>query len=151
MAEEGPWLSLTEAAQRSGLAREAIRARARRGLIPSQKGNRGDMLVQLAADLLAGHGRELAGAPADTVADLLAEVADLRERLARVETERESARTVATAEIAAAKAGAAAEVAAKEAVLAEVRAQVEREIARGDALADQLAEARRPWWRRWLG
>jgi hypothetical protein len=54
MAEESPWLSLTEAAQRSGLSREAVRARARRGLVPSRKGNRGDTLVQLPAALLSG-------------------------------------------------------------------------------------------------
>ena len=41
MAEEQPWLSLTEAAAVSGLAREAIRARVRRGLITARKGNRG--------------------------------------------------------------------------------------------------------------
>jgi hypothetical protein len=151
MAEQGPWLSLTEAAQRSGLAREAIRARARRNLIPSQKGNHGEVLVQLPADLLAGHDPGMAGPPADGVADLLAEVADLRERLARAETERDAAKAVAMAEVAAAKAGAAAEVAAKDAVVAELRAQVDREIARGDALAAQLAEARRPWWRRLIG
>lgn len=50
MAEEDPWLGLTEAAQRSGLAREAIRARARRGQITSRKANRGELLVQLPAD-----------------------------------------------------------------------------------------------------
>ena len=144
MADEAPWLSLTEAAQRSGLAREAIRARARRNLIPSQKGNRGELLVQLSADLLAGDGQGTAGSPADVVTDLLAEAADLRERLARTETEREAARAVATAEVAAAKATAAAEVAAKEELILELKNML-------GELRAELAEARRPWWRRWLG
>jgi hypothetical protein len=144
MAEEGPWLSLTEAAQRSGLAREAIRARARRNLIPSQKGNRGELLVQLPADLLAGHSQDIARPAADTVSDLLAEVADLREQLARTETEREAARAVATAEVTAAKAAAAAEVAAKDALLSELRVML-------GELRAELAEARRPWWRRFVG
>ena len=56
------------------------------------------------------------------MADLLAEVADLRERLARAETGVDTAK---------------AEVAAV------------RELA--DRLTAELAELRRPWWRRWLG
>ena len=57
MADEDPWFGLSEAAQRSGLAREAIRARARRGQITSRKGNRGELLVQLPAELLTGSGQ----------------------------------------------------------------------------------------------
>src|SRR5687767_3787619 len=41
------WLTLTEAAERLGVRRELLRSRARRGLIPSQKSNRGEMLVQV--------------------------------------------------------------------------------------------------------
>ena len=57
MADEDPWFGLSEAAQRSGLAREAIRTRARRGQITSRKGNRGELLVQLPAELLTGSGQ----------------------------------------------------------------------------------------------
>jgi hypothetical protein len=82
------------------------------------------------------------------MAELTAEVAELREQLARAEVEREAARAVATAEIAAAKTSAAAEVkAARETALAEVAAK-DQVIAELKAL---LAEARRPWWRRWRG
>ena len=94
MAEEDPWLTLSEAAQRSGLAREAIRTRARRGQITSRKGNRGELMVQLPADLLTGPGQVMTGSQADLVADLLAEVADLRERLARAEAGLEAATAV---------------------------------------------------------
>jgi chromosome segregation ATPase len=143
MADEQPWLTLTDAAQRSGLAREAIRARARRRLIPSRRGNRGEMLVQLPADLLAGAGQGLAEPPAvDStglpagMADLMAEVAELREKLARLEAERDAAKAVAVAE----QAAAVAEANSKAAALRELV----------DELKQLLAEARRPWWRRLL-
>jgi hypothetical protein len=162
MADEQPWLTLTEAAQRSGLAREAIRARARRKLVPSQRGNRGELLVQLPADLLAGSGQgmadlsagALAGLPA-AIVDLMSEVAELREQLARAEAAVEAARAVAIADVAtvkaevsAAEARAKAEVAAAEAK-GEARAAALRELV--DELKTQLAEARRPWWQRLLG
>src|SRR3954453_3783492 len=100
MADEEPWLSLSEAAQRSGLAREAIRAKARRGHIPARKGNNGQILVQLPAVLLAGAGQGEAGSQADLLADLLAEVAELREQVARTEAERDAAESVAQVEAA---------------------------------------------------
>jgi hypothetical protein len=134
MAEESPWLSLTEAAQRSGLSRHAVRARARRGLVPSRKGNRGDTLVQLPADLLSsgvqGGDRGMSVAPSTLESDLLAEVSELRERLARTESRLE-------AELAAAESTRAAQVAAKDEVITDLR--------------EQLAWHRRSWWRRLRG
>ena len=119
MADDLPWLGLTEAAAVTGLAREAIRARARRGLIPSRKGNDGRVVVQVPAGLTAEAGQGEAG----LVAELTAEVADLREALARAVAERDAAMAVRMAE-----------VAAKVELVEELRAM--------------LAEARRPWWRR---
>jgi hypothetical protein len=52
MTDDQPWHSLTEAARLTGLDREAIRSRARRDLLPSRKNNRGELLVQLPAELL---------------------------------------------------------------------------------------------------
>ena len=118
MPDELPWLGLTEAAAVTGLAREAVRARARRGLIPSRKGNDGRVVVQVPAGLSAEAG------PAE--AELLAEVAELREALARAVAERDAAEAIRTAE-----------VAAKVEVIEELRAM--------------LADLRRPWWRRWRG
>jgi hypothetical protein len=82
------------------------------------------------------------------MAELTAEVAELREQLARAEIEREAARAVATAEMTAAKTSAAAEVkAARDTAAAEVAAK--------DAvltdLREQLAWHRRPWWQRLRG
>jgi hypothetical protein len=85
MSDESPWLSLTEAAQRSGLSREAVRARARRWLIPARKSNRGDTLVQLPADLLSGGDQDgvqgVSGSPSTLESDLLAEVAERHRQL----------------------------------------------------------------------
>jgi hypothetical protein len=141
--DEASWLTLTEAAQRSGFPRETVRSRARRGLIPSRKGNRGELLVQLTAVMTTSdHGTNAVPATVETtpdhgqtmvIADLTAEVAELRERLAAVMAEVTAARTVA-----------AAEVAAKAEIIDELRRQLEHE-------RQQLAEARRPWWRKLIG
>jgi hypothetical protein len=144
---EASWLTLTEAAQRSGLPRETVRSRARRGLIPSRKGNRGELLVQLTA-VIAAPDRGTTAVDTTVIADpdrgqttvitdLTAEVAELRERLATV-----------TAELAAARTVAAAEVAAKAEMIDELRRQMDRERTRADRLE---AELRRPWWRKLLG
>src|SRR4051794_2702024 len=45
--DEPPWLTLNEAAERSGTNRETLRSRARRGLLNSRRGNTGQLLVQL--------------------------------------------------------------------------------------------------------
>src|SRR5690242_14817084 len=99
---EQPWLGLTEAAAMTGLDREALRSRARRGLIPGRKGNRGQLLIQVPTDLANGHSRdddqddreadhELAGMRA-AMTDLAAEVGELRVALARAEAGRDAAK-----------------------------------------------------------
>ena len=102
--DERPWLSLTEAAELTGLDREALRSRARRGLVPNRKGNRGQLLVQVPADLANGHDRDddhdLTGLRA-AMTDLVAEVGELRVALARAEADRDAAKAIATAELAA--------------------------------------------------
>jgi hypothetical protein len=128
MTDERPWLTLTEAVALTGLNRETLRSRARRGLIPHRRGNAGNMLVQIDRGM-TGDDRD-ATAPdrgmTDAVTELQEEVTELRDRLARSEAAREKAEEVA-----------AAKVAAKEEVIAELRAL--------------LADARRPWWRKLLG
>ena len=77
--------------------------------------------------------QDMTGSESTLVADLLAEVGDLRELLARAQAERDAAESVALAQVEAAKAQAAAM----------------RELV--DELKAQMAEARRPWWQRWRG
>ena len=86
--EQGPWLTLSEAASRSGLHREALRARAKRGQLPSRRGNTGQVLVQLPPDLLnPAHGAAQGVAQAqveqlaEVIHDLEHELGELRERL----------------------------------------------------------------------
>ena len=142
MTEIDTWLTLGEAAARTGWRPERIRSLARRGTMPRRRGNGRDWLYQVTPELVAARAEERAGTTADPRAGTdeatrwQAVAADLREELAEVQA------GLARAEERAA---------GKDAVLAELRAQVEREIARGDALAAELAEARRPWWRRWIG
>lgn len=120
MADDLPWLSLTEAAAVSGLARETVRARARRGLIPSRKGNDGRVVVQVQPGAAPTPEQ---GMHAD-IDELLAEVSELREALARAMSERDAAKAVASAM-----------ADAKDELITELKLM--------------LAEARRPWWRRW--
>jgi len=155
-AGDAPWFTLSEAAARSGRHIGALRSLVRRGRIPARKGNGGQWLVQLPDNPLAepdtanGSSAGLAIGSADSyaLAELTAEVAELREQLARAEVEREAARAVATAEMIATKTSAAAEIkAARDTAAAEVAAK--------DAVIAELkvllADARRPWWRRWMG
>jgi hypothetical protein len=151
-AGDKPWLTLSEAADKSGRHIGALRSLVRRGRLPARKGNGSQWLVQLPDESMvepnAAGGSAMGLADGYAIAELTAEVAELRQHLARAEVEREAARAVAAAEIAAAKTSAAAEVkAAREAAVAEVAAkdQVITE------LKAMLAEVRRPWWRRWIG
>jgi hypothetical protein len=137
MPDEPSWLTLSEAASRSGLHKEALRARAKRGQLPSRRGNLGQVLVQLPSDLAHPPAHDGAQVQlehlAEVVRDLEQELSEVRERLVKAETERDAA--VRTGEI--------------EARL--LREVLEREQARADALAQELRDMRRPWWRRWVG
>jgi hypothetical protein len=79
----------------------------------------------------------MSGQPSTLESDLLAKVAELREKLARTESRLESVLSTLATEKAAAESTRQAEVAAKTELIAELKAM--------------LAEARRPWWRRWVG
>ena len=162
LTDEQPWLTLTEAAAQTGLDREAIRAQARRGLIPHRQGNRGQWLVQLPADHsaipdaasldpMAAPDAARAAATADLLADLQAEIAEARIALARAEAARDAAKATAVAEMAATVAEARAEAADARAENRVLRETLDRERARVDHLEAELSELRRPWWRRMRG
>jgi hypothetical protein len=130
VAADQPWLSLSEAATRSGRHVGALRSLARRGRIPARKGNGGQWLVQLPQEALVepalATGSSTALASDDAMTELMAEVVELRERLAKAEANAQSARDLATGQ-----------VAARNEIIA--------------ALCEQLAWPRRSRWRRWLG
>ncbi|MFC7478091.1 hypothetical protein ACFQS7_27335 [Dankookia sp. GCM10030260] len=149
---------------RTGLSVDALRKRIRRGSLQTVKGNDGLVRVRLTvADMDSL--RLADGQPAPSLAEesgqpikvLEAAAAALHERAARAEAERNAAKAEAAAEReradkAEARAGQA--EAEREAARAEAtRAQVAAASAEGEAKGLRLAleEARRPFWRRWLG
>jgi DNA-binding transcriptional MerR regulator len=139
--EQGSWLTLSEAAERSGLHKEALRARAKRKQLPSQRNNLGQILVMLPPDLLTlaqGAAQGVAqGIAHGQVEQLVELVRDLEQELAEVRANAQADLAKAVAERDAAREVAEARVAAAERLVAELQAM--------------LAEARRPWWRRWVG
>ena len=86
---EQQWLNLSEAAAMTGLDREAIRSRARRGLIPHRIDDQGRWLVQIPPGSVTADDRARSvvsnAVLSEAVTELLAEVAGLREELARAE------------------------------------------------------------------
>ena len=135
------WLNLTQAANRLGWPRERLRSLARRGRLQTKRGNSAELFVLLTPELLAmamagpkadpGPPQALTEAPEeadhlrDRVAELEAQVADLRVALARAEERERTANAIAQA---------------KEAASRELLAELRRD----------LEWHRRPWWQRWF-
>mgnify|MGYP000199166388 CR=1 FL=1 len=147
--EPGDWVSLVDASSRLGVSVDALRSRARRGMITMRRGNDGRLQVRVLAsqtavtDQPADRSRlDSDGVDDEALAELREEIVELRVTVARLEAERDAARVGANVEIAAAKAVAAAEVAA-------VRAEVTAKEMVITELRELLTDARRPWWRRW--
>ena len=107
-ADELPWLTISEAAERSGRKIDAMRALVRRGRVPRRKGNNGAWLVQLPGTL-SQTDRDSALDPItdnglDTDLLLLREqLTKLRFALVRTEGELTTVRSVAEANSAAAE------------------------------------------------
>jgi hypothetical protein len=155
---------LTEAAMRTGLSVDALRKRIRRGSLETVKGNDGLVRVRLTAadmdSLRLADGQpatSLDDGSGQTIKALEAAAAALHERAAKAEAERDGARAEAAAERARAdRAEAEREVARAEAARERDRAEnalIRGASAEGEAkgLREALAEARRPFWRRWIG
>lgn len=156
---ESPWVTITEAANRTGRHIDAVRAAVRRGRLEARKNNAGQWLVRMpkagdsslsqAASVFALGKDSAIAEPApgsdsgmadsavrdalDRLEALHRELADARVAFAQALAERDAARAVAIADIATAEA----KVSAREEIIGELRAELER--------------ARRPFWRRWLG
>jgi hypothetical protein len=134
-----PLMTLAEAAATTGRPKEALRAMIRRGKLKARKGNDGQFLVELPVELRQPHGQPIRGRTAKSDEAAAGRAAELEEVVEEWRTAAEEARlaaAVATAERDAAKIAATAEAATLRELIAELRSQ--------------LAEARRPWWRRWL-
>jgi hypothetical protein len=154
MSDQPTRYTLPEAARLTGLSTEALRLRIRRGKLASVKGNDGLRVVLTSADIesiVAGQERQqiptdqadrpnATKALEDAVATLVeqfgqdrtelkAEAAKLRERIERAEAQTMTERGLRTD--------------------AERRAAVAE--AKLEAAEAALAEARRPFWRRWMG
>ena len=103
-SHEQQWLSLSEAAAMTGLDPEAIRSRAGRGLIPHRTDGQGRWLVQIPPGSVTADDRARPVASnvvlGEAVTGLLAEVAGLREALARAEAGRDAAERAAEIEVA---------------------------------------------------
>lgn len=144
-AVEPPWLTLAEASARTGRHIDALRTMVRRGKLERQKGNAGQWLIKLPTDGLtrSDRGDDLAVDPdlTEVVAELREEVTELRVALARAEAGHDAMLAQARAEGDARAARAEAE--------AEAEAVAQRELAA--ELRKLLDDARRPWWRRWVG
>jgi len=145
-----PLMTLVDAAAATGRPAEAIRAMIRRGKLKATKGNDGRYLVAVPAELRRPTGQPERGRPAQRGHDEDGRLAALQEAAEEWRAAAEEARltaAVAAAERDAAKTTAAAEVEA-------MRRQTEAELAAKDALVTELramlADARRPFWRRWL-
>jgi hypothetical protein len=131
--DAAPWMTLSEAAGRTGRHIDALRSLVRRKRLPAKKGNAGQWLVQIPTDPLTLPDKVSDLGTDEVVAGLMAEVTELREALARAEAEAQTARDTAGARVAAVRA----EVEAKDQVIADLR--------------EQLTWHRLPWWRRLRG
>ena len=164
MAER--WLTYQQAGDALGMSAEAARQRARRLGWRTQPGNEGRALVLVPDGMEVRPRRppvQPPGQPPVQTAEA-AELVELRERAARAEGESATLREQvesergragrAEAERDAARAEASAERArAAQAEREREEARIRAAAAEGEAkgLREALAEARRPFWRRWLG
>jgi hypothetical protein len=141
--QEPPRLSLTEAAARLGKSVDAVRAMIRRGKLATVRGNDGRLLVSVPPSLAQVADQPRLGEDEASDRSSLGVRLGQDEEVARLLVERDEALAEADywrdaahkAELAAATRKA--EVASKDELIGELKAM--------------LAEARRPWWRRWIG
>ena len=148
--DEPPRLPLAEAAARLGKSVDAVRAMIRRGKLATVRGNDGRLLVAVPPSLAQAIDQpRLDGDEASDRSGLGARLGEdgaatrlLIERdeaLAEADHWREKAHR---AELAQTRAEA--EAGMKEELIQELRKML-------GSLRGELAEARRPWWRRWIG
>jgi hypothetical protein len=152
-----PAVTLAEAEALTGRPVAALRALMRRDLqkpreeqrLRARKNNNGEWLIELPAELMQPTAKPVghhAGHDAANGASVAGRLAVLEEAMAGRLASLEAA--LAEAKIVAATAMAERDAATLEASL--LRQQLERELSRVSQLEQQLAQARQPWWLRWL-
>src|SRR5687768_8212143 len=124
---EAPWLTISEAAERTGRKIDAMRALARRGRLPRRKGNKGEWLVQLPQTPPPAEPDSILDPALDSDLDIEAhplheQVMELRLTIARLEGELATVRAVGEANGEAAKRL----LAEKDGVIADLRTERER-------------------------
>jgi hypothetical protein len=128
--DEPPAIGVAEAAKRLGKTVDAVRSLARRGKLKARRGNDGKLLIMLApGDEAATVADEMADGHDEARAVLRDQLEDMRDQIEHWRRSSEEAR-VAQAR-------------------AEERAEAQRELVA--ELHKLLDDARRPWWRRWMG
>src|SRR5215217_2224101 len=88
--QDGAWLPLSQAGQRLGLSRGALRKRIARGRLEARKSNDGLMRVLVTGETEPGRGQDGAGSVRDgarTVPETVHLLSELRERCGRAEGE----------------------------------------------------------------
>ncbi len=128
MGDQQGFYTLAEASQLTGLSTEALRLRIKRGKLAAEKGNDGHPRVHLTSADLEDFRRQLD---------------HQKSTLVRQDTDKVSAIRVLEAAVDALR-----EQAEREREEARIRAAAAEGEAKG--LREALAEARRPFWRRWL-
>jgi hypothetical protein len=128
--DEPPAIGVAEAAKRLGKTVDAVRSLARRGKLKARRGNDGKLLIMLpSGDEAVTVADEMADGHDEAMAGLRDQLEDTRDQLEHWRRSAEEAR-VAQAR-------------------AEERAEAQRELV--TELRKLLDDARRPWWRRWVG
>jgi hypothetical protein len=128
-ADEPPAVSVAEAAKRLGKTVDAVRSLARRGRLKARRGNDGKLLIMLAPGDEAAAADEMGDGHDEAMAVIRDQLEDTRDQLEHWRQSAEEAR-VAQAR-------------------AEERAEAQRELV--GELHKLLDDARRPWWRKWVG
>ena len=145
--EDGQWLSVSAAARRLGMSRQALQQRIRRGTIDCRRNNRGDpqVFVSNASTLacVATIAADLQQAAPEPVGQL--SLNDVRQLLGEQSErmERQHAAALATLERAHREST---QLLVERVDAAEVRAE-----AVSEQLGDLLDRLSRPWWSRWFG
>ena len=157
MGDEAEWVTVSEAARRLGVSRQAIRGRITRGTIPSQTDNHGHPLVRPVPPLpvrlpvTVCDAREGKGPPSTIPPPAIAETGgplslnDVRQLLGEQSErmERQHAAALAALERSHTQT---VQVLVERIDAAELRAEQTQE-----QLADLADRMSRPWWTKWVG